>query len=38
MLKIKLQKILGSLLNELRNFVHEWKGHLEIISRPQEIL
>ena len=40
MRKIKLQKIVGNLLDKLRRsskIVHEWNGYLEILSRPQVI-
>ena len=36
MWKIKLQKIVGNLLNNLHaKIVHERNGHLDIFSRPQ---
>ena len=35
--KIKLQKIVGNLLDKLPKIVHEWNGHLEIFSLPQAI-
>ena len=35
--KIKLQQILGNLLEKLRNLVHEWNGPPEICSLPQAI-
>ena len=34
--KIKVQKIVGNLLDKLRK-LHEWNGHLEIFSLPQAI-
>ena len=37
--KIKLQKIVGNLLDKLRKLyvVHEWNGHLEILNLSQGI-
>ena len=36
--KIKLHKIVGNLLDKLRKlYMHEWNGHLEILSFPQGI-
>ena len=35
MLKNKLQKIVGNLLDTALKIVHEWNAHLEIFSRPQ---
>ena len=36
MRKIKLQKIVGNLMDKLRK-LHKWNGHLEILSLPQGI-
>ena len=36
--KIKLHKIVGNLLDKLRKlYMHEWNGHIEILSFPQGI-
>ena len=36
--KILLHKIVGNLLDKLRKlYMHEWNGHLEILSFPQGI-
>ena len=36
--KILLHKIIGNLLDKLRKlYMHEWNGHLEILSFPQGI-
>ena len=35
---IEIEKIkLGNLLGKLRKIVHEWNGHLEILSLPETI-
>ena len=36
MRKIKLQKIVGNLMDKLRK-LHEWNGHPEILSLPKGI-
>ena len=35
--KIKIQKIVGNLLDKRGKILHKWKDHLEIFSRRQMI-
>ena len=37
MRKIKLQKMVGNLLDQLRKLCMSWNGNLEILSRPHVI-